>query len=121
MNNNLTCIICPLGCKLNVERKKDNIKIKGQMCNKGEEYAIQEIKDPRRILTTTVWIKGGNKYLLPVRSRKKIPKNLIKKSIIKLSKIKVKAPIKCGEIIFKNILETKVDIIATCDIDKIEK
>jgi len=42
---------------------------------------------------------------------------MIIRGIIELSKIKVKAPIKCGDLIFKNILETGIDIIASRNIE----
>ena len=40
------------------------------------------------------------------------------KCIVELSKIKVKAPIKCGDIIYENILGTGINIIASLDINK---
>jgi CxxC motif-containing protein len=118
MNKKVTCILCPLGCKIEIETKKKNYKFYGNECLKGERYAIQEIKKPMRILTTTVFVEQGEQILLPVRSEKAINKDLILNGIYKLSKIKVKAPIKNQEIIYKNIMNTGVNIIASRDIDK---
>ena len=117
MNDVVTCISCPLGCRIHVNKKEDDVTVAGHQCKKGEEYAIQEINDPRRILTTTVKLENIDENLLPVRSKEGIPKDLIRKSVIELSKIKVKSPIKCGDLIYKNILETGVDIIASRDIE----
>jgi len=121
MDKNVTCISCPLGCRIHVEKKGDRITVVGHMCKKGEEYAIQEVKDPRRVLTTTVKVEGGRQCLLPVRSEKQIPKDLVKKCVIELSKIGIKAPIKCRDLVYKNILETGTNIIATRDVESIEK
>jgi CxxC motif-containing protein len=117
----LTCIQCPLGCRINVVQKDKQNNFSGYECKKGIEYAKNEITDPRRIVTTTVFIKNGTVRLLPVRSEKEIPKYLVRKCINELSNLKVKAPIKCGDTIYKNILKTGINIIATRDIDNINK
>jgi len=115
MSESMTCICCPFGCRVHIEGKGEKTQITGHKCKKGEEYALQEIRDPRRILTTTVPIDNGMLCLLPVKSNKEIPKNLVKACVIKLSKISVSAPIKCGDLVCKNILGTEVDIIASRD------
>ena len=117
----MTRTICPLGCKIHVEIEKDEINVIGQNCKLGKEYAIQEVKDPRRILTTTIKIQDSTKKMMPVRSQKEIPKNLLKECVKKVSELRIKAPVKCGQIICKNILETGVDIIATRDMEKVSK
>jgi len=118
MSESMTCICCPLGCRVHIEKKGKKTQITGHRCKKGEEYALQEIRDPRRILTTTVSIKNGMLCLLPVKSNKEIPKSLVKACVIELSKICVSAPIKCGDLICRNILGTEVDIIASRDMVK---
>ena len=109
----VTCISCPLGCRISVDLKGKKIKTDGQQCKQGKTYAIQEVRDPRRVLTTTIRINDGQRPMLPVRSEKEIQKKLVKKCVKKLLKMKVKAPVKCGEVICKNILDTGVNIIAT--------
>ena len=89
----MTCICCPLGCRVHIEKKWEKTQITGHRCKKGEEYALQEIRDPRRILTTTVPIDNGMLCLLPVT-------------------------IKCGDLVYKNILGTEVDIIASRDMEE---
>ena len=118
MSKRITCISCPLGCRIRIDKKGDEEIFTGHECKKGEEYAIQEINNPRRILTTTVKVDNGKVKLLPVRSKKEIPKDMIIRGIIELSKIKVEAPIKCGGLIFKNILGSGIDIIASRNIEK---
>ncbi len=118
MTKEITCILCPLSCTMKVKEENNKIIISENACKMGELYAIQEIKNPIRILTTTVFVDDGEQILLPVRSEKGIHKGLILNCIKKLSKIRVKAPIKQKDIIYKNILETGVNIIASRDINK---
>ena len=115
----VVCIKCPLGCRIEVEFER-KIKVKGNMCKRGEEYAINEVKNPKRILTTTVFIKNGRQKLLPVRSDKEIPKDIIKKCIFEISKIEIEAPVKCGDVIIKNIMETGVNIVASRNVERAE-
>ena len=117
MSKSITCVSCPLGCRIRLNKKGYKKIYTGHECKKGEEYAIQEINNPMRLLTTTVKIDNGEEKLLPVRSKNEIPKDMIMRGIIELSKIKVKAPIKCGDLIYKNILETGVDIISSRNIE----
>ncbi len=117
----VTCTLCPEGCKIYVEIEKEKIKVIGNTCKQGKEYAIQEVKDPRRILTTTIKIQDSTQKMLPVRSQKEIPKKLLKECVKKVSELKIKAPVKCGQIVCKNILDTGIDIVATRDMDKVIK
>ena len=121
MSDSVTCICCPLGCCVHIEKKGKNMRITGHICKRGEEYAKQEVMDPRRVLTTTVAVKKGRYCLLPVRSEKEIPKHLVKACVIELLKIKVDAPVKCGDLVCKNILETGIDIIASRDMEREER
>jgi CxxC motif-containing protein len=90
------------------------IGVEGQKCERGKEYALQEIEDPQRILTSTVKIanSASNISLLPVRSDKSISKKLLFTAMHEINNVRVTLPVKCGEIIIKNILDTNVNIIA---------
>lgn len=70
------------------------------------------------ILTTLVRIKGVKYNVVPVKSSKPIDKKLWVECSKALSRIYVGAPIKIGDIVCKNILNTGVDIICTKNIDK---
>ncbi|NIA09619.1 MAG: DUF1667 domain-containing protein [Nitrospiraceae bacterium] len=109
----LTCIECPVGCEMTVEIKNGEIKVSGNKCARGKKYAIHEMTDPKRVLTTTVFVEGGVHSLLPVVSTDEIPKDMIKKCVRTLSKIKVKAPVDYGDVIAENICGTGVDVIAS--------
>lgn len=65
---NLTCTICPRGCKMEV----DEDAVRGAGCGKGEAFATSEFECPVRTLTTTVNIIGCSSRL-PVKTDRPIP------------------------------------------------
>ena len=111
---NLTCIICPLGCNIEVVVEGDKIiSVKGCTCPRGEEYAVQEILSPKRTVMSVVKVRNGIFPTVSVKSDKPVPKEMIPQIMRELSKIEVDAPIRPGQIIVKNILNTGADIVAT--------
>ena len=70
------------------------------------------------ILCTLVRIKGANCNVVSVKSNKPIDKKLWVDCSRALSRIYVGAPIKIGDIICKNVLNTGVDIICTKNVEK---
>ena len=117
----LTCIVCPLGCHITVTLDKGKvIDVRGYSCPKGKEYAYQEIVQPVRTLATTVKIHNGTRNMLPVKTSKPIPKELLLKAMDVIAKVEVDAPIKIGTVIIKNILNTGADVIATATVEKKE-
>lgn len=110
---NLICINCPKGCHLTVTKKGDEITVTGNTCKRGETYAINELLDPKRTLTTTIFIDAKKDMCLPVITSKPISKDKQFEVIKALKGIKAKAPINRGDVIVKNILDLDVDIIAS--------
>lgn len=111
----LICICCPRGCHLKVNLKEN--KVRGNNCKKGEDYGISELTNPVRIVTTTVNIKNGELPVIPVKTKNAIPKDLNFKCIEIINKIDLVAPINIGDVIYKNILETGIDIVACRNIN----
>ena len=114
----LVCINCPRGCNLNVEEVESELIVTGNSCPRGKEYAINEMTNPLRTVTTTVNIKSNKYYCLPVITSKPIPKAKIMDVVKALKNVEVKAPIKIGEVIVKNILGLNSDIIAAKSIEE---
>ena len=112
----IRCIVCPTGCLVHVENVNGELIIEGHSCNRGEEYAREEFISPKRILTTTIQVENGFLPLIPVRSDKPIPKDKLKDSLKEIAKLKIKAPIKMGDILIKNILDLDINIIASRDL-----
>ena len=116
MLRELICINCPMGCHLKVD--VENRTVTGNNCKRGEEYGINEVTNPLRIVTTTVKIKEGEYPVIPVKTEKAIPKGLIFNAMEEMNKIVVEAPVKMGDIIIENILNTGVNVIASRDIER---
>lgn len=111
----IICIMCPLACQVTVSiDDKGNItSVTNYLCKQGEKYAISECQFPGRILTTTVLTEGSLHKLLPVRTDKPVPRARLMEVMYSLSQIKVKPPIKMGQIIVSDIKKLGVDVIST--------
>ena len=112
----MICIVCPIGCQLEVEtdtKSNTGYLITGNKCKRGEKYAIDEINNPTRVVTTTVKIEKAHLKRLPVRTNGAIPKSMIFDCMKIVNNVVVEAPIKAGDVIVKDILEVGVDLIAS--------
>lgn len=105
-----TCIMCPLGCELNIETGKSGISVTGNTCVRGETYAKAEVVNPMRAVSTLIKLEGGG--VIPVKTTDLVPKSMIPKILKAVSKITLKTKPKFGSVIIKDILGTKTDIIA---------
>ena len=120
MTKEFICIVCPNSCHLRVTETTERITVCGNECSRGEKHGIHEYREPTRMLTTTVAITGGALPRLPVISREEVPKALLGECLETLYKMKLRAPLRCADIIVKDICGTGVDVIASRSIDKKE-
>ena len=116
----ITCIVCPLGCKIIVDTDGKNFKVlNGNKCIKGIEYARAEALNPKRMLTSSVLVKNGERPLVSVKSSLPVPKESIFQVLEEIKKTRVFAPIMIGQILIKNAANTKINIIATKSVKKL--
>ena len=116
----MNCIMCPIGCEMTVTLENGKfVSVTGNSCPRGARYAETEVTNPRRMLTTTVRIKGGLLPLLPVVSADVLPKGKIAACVAYLRNVLVEAPIKAGDVIVPDILGMDVDIVASRDMSRI--
>ncbi len=113
----LTCIGCPMGCALTVTIDGSDIKVSGNTCIRGKNYAENEVTNPTRIVTSTVKINGARLPRLSVKTKTAVPKDMIFQVMEVITKTEVDAPKKIGDIIVSDIAGTGVDLIATKNID----
>lgn len=99
-----------------IQNKDQQITFEGYTCKRGLEYAQQEYYEPKRILTTTVRVENGFLPLVPVRTDKPILKDKLSDAMKLIAEKKVKAPIKMGQILIKNVLNTDANVIASRDL-----
>jgi CxxC motif-containing protein len=114
------CTGCPLGCRLEVDATNgDVLEVRGFSCRRGERYGRQEHVDPRRPLSTTVWIDGATIRRVPVRTAEAIPKTRVVAVAEALRGVRVDAPVRRGDVVLPDALGTGVDVIVTRDLDRV--
>jgi len=109
----IICVTCPKGCTLEVTRDGSTVVSVVNGCKRGHEYAQQELTDPRRMVATSVRVKGGLHPLLPVYTSAPFPKPHISELLAILRDVEVDAPIILDDIVLKNVLDTGIDIQAS--------
>lgn len=114
----LVCIVCPRGCTMQLEGEGDSLKVTGNSCKRGLNFAISEMTNPMRTICTTVKTSYDEIQVIPVRVSADIPKSRIFDVMKEINSVTVSSPVKRGDIIIKNVLNLGVDIIATSDILK---
>jgi len=116
----MTCIVCPIGCNLQVEVEDGAVKkVSGNTCPRGEKYAITEVTAPRRVLTSTVQVTGGHLPLCPVRTKSDIPKGLLFEAMKVVNKLVIEAPVAIGDVLIADICGTGVELVACREIKKV--
>lgn len=111
------CIVCPKGCHLKVDGI-ESIKVTGNGCPRGEKYAIDEIKNPKRVITSTVKVDDKNVKRCPVKTSGAIKKELIFKAVKELNSVTLTPPINIGQIVIENVCGSGENFIATTNIKK---
>lgn len=105
----LTCIMCPVGCSLEVEKTPEGYKVSGNSCIRGEKYGIEEVTQPKRVVTTVCKTTTG---YVSVKTTAPIDKQRVKDVVAEVGKITLDKP-KYGEVVIKNVLGLNADIIVT--------
>lgn len=115
--NEMICIACPMGCRLTVTATPDGWMVTGNRCPRGRTYGIQEMTDPRRVITSTIRVRGGVRTMVSVKVSAPIPKGEIFHLMAELRGLTVMAPIRIGDILVPNILGLGVDLVATAPVN----
>lgn len=116
----LTCINCPMGCRITVTMNGDEIiSVTGNTCKRGELYSRSEIKDPVRTVTTTIKISGGIYDRVSCKTKEPVPKTKIFEVMDEINKAECSAPVKTGDILISDCAGTGIPVVATKSVDKI--
>ncbi len=108
----IICIGCPKGCHLQVD-EKNNYKVTGASCEKGIEYGKIELTDPRRVLTSTVKIKGAALNRCSVKTNAPIPKGDLFNVMKALDAVELNSPVRIGDLVITDVCGTGADIVTT--------
>ncbi len=114
MEQMITCINCPVGCRMTVTLNDQGevLKVEGNTCIRGDKYARQECTLPLRMITAVIPAQGSETPL-SVKTATPVPKHLIGKVMQVLQNTEVSAPIAIGQTVVPNVCDTGVDVIAT--------
>ena len=110
----LICIVCPRGCHLRVD-ENNGYAVSGNSCPRGAEYGKNEIRDPRRTVTSTVMIQGAQCRRCPVRTDRAVPKASMFEVMNALQSLVLSSPVKRGDVVLSNVADTGANIIVTKD------
>jgi CxxC motif-containing protein len=114
MSERLTCVLCPIGCELEVERSAgDGLDVRGNQCDKGLDFAAEEVLHPRRNLATSVPLLGTTSRMISVRLSAPVPRDMIFPILAEIAKLRPEPPVRRGQVLISNVLDTGVDVIAT--------
>lgn len=122
MNRIFTCIACPVGCEIEARIEESSegpviLEIAGANCIRGRTYVENELKNPMRIVTSSVRVTGGNMPITSVRLTVPVPRNRMTDVIEELRKVRLTAPVSIGQIVIQNILGLGSDVIVTKSVD----
>ncbi|HOO33561.1 MAG TPA: DUF1667 domain-containing protein [Thermotogota bacterium] len=112
----MTCIVCPNGCRLKVEVADGNYVVDGNLCKRGISFAVQEIEDPRRSLCTTVKTVFKEIPRLSVRTDGEIKKEMLPLLMNSLRKVEITELLDIGAVILTDVLGSGVNVIATASL-----
>lgn len=108
---NTICIMCPMGCSLNIEKVDGEVVVKGNTCKRGEIYGKEEFTHPKRSVTTLVNLEGGG--VASVKTTTTVPKENIFDVVNFIGTLVAPKDCKIGDIIAKDVLGFGADVVIT--------
>ena len=118
----LTCIICPAGCSLEIKNNpaEENLFVTGNRCPRGADYAQEEIRSPKRVVTATAAIimscqerKSISVRRVPVKTTIPCPREKIPALLRDIYNLRVSLPVKAGETLISGWNGEEINVIAT--------
>ena len=105
-----TCIMCPIGCQLEITKEENEVSVVGNLCQRGKQYGVDEATCPKRIVTSIV--KCSKDLYCSVKTTCPVEKSKIKEVLHEIALIPPRN-YKFGEILIKNVAKTDADIVVT--------
>jgi CxxC motif-containing protein len=118
----MICVICPNGCQLRVQiQEGEKLKVTdvtGNLCDKGPGWAKQEIVNPMRTISSSILVEQGDFPMVSVRTDSPISLKNIFDVMKEIKLVRLKAPVKIGDIVIEKVLGLSCNIIATRNVEK---
>ncbi len=113
MEQLITCINCPVGCRMTVNVENGQVvSVTGNSCKRGVTYATQESVAPMRMVTAVVPV-ADRRTPVSVKTKSPVPKGAIRDCMTAIMAQRLKPPIRLGDVLIENVCDTGVDVIAT--------
>ena len=108
----MICLSCPIGCHLDVVAEDGGeLKVSGNRCPKGLDYAREEYFSPKRVVTATCRSTSARMHRVPVRTTRPLAVELIDDLLAEIYSLELRPPIKAGEPVVRNFRDTGVDVV----------
>ena len=112
----LICITCPKGCHLKVD--EETFAVTGNSCPRGAVYGANELRNPVRVITSTVRLDRESFRRLPVKTDRAVPKAKMFEVMDEIARVRAHAPVKVGDILIANVAGTDGNVVATRTVEK---
>ena len=99
--------------------EQNGFAVTGNSCPRGEEYGRNELKNPTRVLTSTVKISGALHSRCPVKTDSPIAKGKLFDAMREVAAVRLQAPVAVGEIVVDNIAGTGANLVAAKNVKKL--
>jgi CxxC motif-containing protein len=122
MRQELTCITCPLGCRLVAEREDGaELKVSGNRCPRGAAYAREELLAPKRTVTATCRSMAtpaagpaeSRSRRIPCRTTAAFPRERVDELLAVIYALEEPLPVTRGQVLIRDALGLGIDVIAT--------
>jgi CxxC motif-containing protein len=117
MIDRLTCLLCPIGCELDVETGGEEIQVRGNQCDQGVDFAAEEVLRPTRNLATSVPLAGTADRMLSVRLSGRVSLKSLFPILAEIVRLRPSPPVRRGDVLIANVCGSGADVIATRTID----
>ena len=115
----LTCINCPMGCRITVVMDGGEvISVTGNTCKRGENYARAEVTSPVRTVTPTIKISCGASDRVSCKTKEPVTKDKVFDVMEEIAGVTCEAPIKIGDVLIPDCAGTGIPIVATKSVEK---
>ncbi|MEM5788850.1 MAG: DUF1667 domain-containing protein [Syntrophobacteraceae bacterium] len=124
-SKDLICVVCPNGCSVRVDLEEGSqpciLNLEGCQCDKGREWAEQEIRNPVRTIASSILVENGEMPLVSVRTDAPIPLDKILAVMEEIRAKKIEAPVENGDLLICNPAGVCCNIIATRRVPRVEQ
>ena len=122
MSEELTCITCPIGCRLAIDRLSGGeLAVTGNRCPRGAVYAREELLAPKRTVSATVRVQGAAQSVggqpsvrrIPCKTSAPFPKEKVGELLEAIYAKDVPLPVSRGDILINDALGSGIDVVVT--------